>query len=365
MVKKRELSLCAIIVAICFVVSQSLSVYAVTNSTLTSQQLGTIFDGVESIVVQLEGIGLSEADISELFQLTPRENGFYAQTSTQTIPYTGTFVAETVDEPQMSVYSSYNGNLPSSDIVQKERLENIYGVALQYFHSDYYEGSDANGTDFGNYLTYLYLSHYVDGPGRAPTANDLPFIISSSDISAYNTFLNSAHLSSWATEVANLGATIYSNCDYFSSINAINTVDQIIDQGINDATMAAVNGYNTISALSTITPLIKSYIVGHHAIGSDEEELTQGTLDYVSSQLYALNFYENFDEKITNTIISILATTFISAICSSISLIGVCVSVIPLFVYECTSLIQTAVLVNLQYSFSGRYAVRTGIYLGI
>lgn len=321
---------------------------------------------MESIVVQLEEIGLSEADISELFHLTPRENGFYAQTSTQTIPYTGTFVAEAVDEPQMSVYSSsYNGNLPSSDTVQKERLENIYGVALQYFHSDYYEGSDANGTDFGNYLTYLYLSHYVDDPGRAPTANDLLFIISSSDISAYNTFLNSAHLSSWATEVANLGAAIYSDCDYFSSINAINTVDQIINQGVNDATMAAVNGYNTGSALSTITPLIKSYIVGHHATASDEEELTQGTLDYVNSQLYALNFYENFDENITNTIVSILATTFISAICSSISLIGVCVSVIPLFVYECTGLIQTAVLVNLQYSFSGRYAVRTGIYLGI
>lgn len=345
MVKKRELSLCAIIVAICFVVSQSLSVYAVTNSTLTSQQLGTIFDGVESIVVQLDGIGLSEADISELFQLTPRENGFYAQTSTQTIPYTGTFVAETVDEPQMSVYSSYNGN-----------FQNL-------FHWHHFPHNNRNGNTVMQ--LHIYLSHYVDGPGRAPTANDLPFIISSSDISAYNTFLNSAHLSSWATEVANLGATIYSNCDYFSSINAINTVDQIIDQGINDATMAAVNGYNTISALSTITPLIKSYIVGHHAIASDEEELTQGTLDYVSSQLYALNFYENFDEKITNTIISILATTFISAICSSISLIGVCVSVIPLFVYECTSLIQTAVLVNLQYSFSGRYAVRTGIYLGI
>ena len=78
---------------------------------------------MESIVVQLEEIGLSEADISELFHLTPRENGFYAQTSTQTIPYTGTFVAEAVDEPQMSVYSSsYNGNLPSSDTVQKERI---------------------------------------------------------------------------------------------------------------------------------------------------------------------------------------------------------------------------------------------------
>lgn len=73
------------------------------------------------------------------------------------------------------------------------------------------------------------------------------------------------------------------NCDYFSSINAINTVDQIIDQGVNDATMASVNGYNTISALSTITPLIKSYIVGHHAIASDEEELTQGTLQLLYS----------------------------------------------------------------------------------
>lgn len=52
-----------------------------------------------------------------------------------------------------------------------------------------------------------------------------------------------------------------------------------------------------------------------------------------------------------------------SAICSSISLMGVFVSVLPLFVYECTGLIQTAVLARLQYSFSGRYAVRTGIYI--
>ena len=242
MVKKRELSLCAIIVAICFVVSQSLSVYAVTNSTLTSQQLGTIFDGVESIVVQLEGIGLSEADISELFQLTPRENGFYAQTSTQTIPYTGTFVAETVDEPQMSVYSSYNGNLPSSDIVQKERLENIYGVALQYFHSDYYEGSDANGTDFGNYLTYLYLSHYVDGPGRAPTANDLPFIISSSDISAYNTFLN------WCINFS------FPSSIYIAIIIPKNTPNVSIPTSIGDAVLSGMKLWCISSDIAYISP---------------------------------------------------------------------------------------------------------------
>ena len=91
--------------------------------------------------------------------------------------------------------------------------------------------------------------------------------------------------------------------------------------------------------------------------------LTDDTLEYVESQLSALNFYETFDKDITSAVISIVTTTFISAICSSISLMGVFVSVVPLFVYECTGLIQTAVLARLQYSFSGRYAVRTGIYI--
>lgn len=58
---------------------------------------------MESIVVQLEGIGLSEADISELFQLTPRENGFYSQTSTHTIPYTGTIMTILVLLTQLMV----------------------------------------------------------------------------------------------------------------------------------------------------------------------------------------------------------------------------------------------------------------------
>lgn len=77
MLRKKYRSLYAIVAAVCFVASQTLSVYAAANSTLTPQQLGTVFDGVESIVTQLEEIGLSESDISELSHLTPRENSFY------------------------------------------------------------------------------------------------------------------------------------------------------------------------------------------------------------------------------------------------------------------------------------------------
>lgn len=368
MFRLRYRSFCAIILSICFLASQSMNVYASTNTNTlpTTQQFGDILDGIESIVVQLEELGLSESDISELFQLSRREDSFYTQSTEQMIPYDGSFEREFVDYASVGSYStmSYSGNLPGSDTIQKQRIENIYSVALQYYNSNYYEGNHNNGTDFGNYLTYLYLSHYIDGPGRAPTQNDLPFIISTSDIRAYNTFLNSAHLSNWSTAMANIGATLYSNWEYISSINAINTVDQAIARGVDDSVMAGVNGYNTASTLTTVVPMIKTYIVGHYATASNEDELTQGTLNYVNGQLNALNYYEKFDENITNTIVSIMITTFASVLCNSISLIGFGVSLVPLFVYECTGLIQTAILVNLQYSFSGRYAIRTGIYLG-
>ena len=346
--------------------SQSYTAMASGSSTITEQQLGVLFDGMESIVVQLEEMGLTEEDISDLFGVLPREDSFYHEIEPQSIEYNGTFVCEgsLLDvSPESSNTRSYNGNLPSSDVTQKERIENIYGIALQYYRTNYYEGSKVDGTAFGNYLSYLYLSHYIDGPGRAPTANDLPYIISTSDVSAYNQFLSSANLSNWANNLANLGSALYSDFDYMASLTSINSVDQLLSNGVNQVTMEAVNGYNTTKALITIAPLIKKYIVENHATAVDDVTLTDDTLEYVESQLSALNFYETFDKDITSAVISIVTTTFISAICSSISLMGVFVSVVPLFVYECTGLIQTAVLARLQYSFSGRYAVRTGIYI--
>lgn len=190
--------MCSIVLAVSLVLSQSYTAMASGSSTITEQQLGVLFDGMESIVVQLEEMGLTEEDISDLFGVLPREDSFYHEIEPQSIEYNGTFVCEgsLLDvSPKSSNTRSYNGNLPSSDVTQKERIENIYGIALQYYRTNYYEGSKVDGTAFGNYLSYLYLSHYIDGPGRAPTANDLPYIISTSDVSAYNQFLSSANLS--------------------------------------------------------------------------------------------------------------------------------------------------------------------------
>lgn len=358
----------SVFVAVCLVMAQSMNVSAAGNVGLSVEQLNTLLDGMDSIVLQLEELGLNDSEISGLFQLTPREDSFYKVTQANIVPYTGNFVMERpdddIDNSGVTTFGSYNGNPPSSSEVQRQRIENIYGVALQYFHSDFYQGADQMGEDFGNYLTYLYLSHYIDGPGRAPTDSDLPYIISSDDIQTYNTFLTSANLSSWATALASLGSATYSNIDYVTNLDAINTVDQTLSLSKKNIVMAGVNGYNTKGAVESIAPLIKAYFDEHYYTASNDEELSQETFCYVSSQLEALNFYENFDENITKTITDLLITTFISVICSSVSLMGICVSVIPLYVYEATGLIQTAVLVSLQYSFSGRQAVRTGIYLG-
>ena len=349
-----------------------LAIPSVDNVVKVGDTIADIKEGVNAkvwsvgIVTGSNEMGLTEEDISDLFGVLPREDSFYHEIEPQSIEYNGTFVCEgsLLDvSPESSNTRSYNGNLPSSDVTQKERIENIYGIALQYYRTNYYEGSKVDGTAFGNYLSYLYLSHYIDGPGRAPTANDLPYIISTSDVSAYNQFLSSANLSNWANNLANLGSALYSDFDYMASLTSINSVDQLLSNGVNQVTMEAVNGYNTTKALITIAPLIKKYIVENHATAVDDVTLTDDTLENVESQLSALNFYETFDKDITSAVISIVTTTFISAICSSISLMGVFVSVVPLFVYECTGLIQTAVLARLQYSFSGRYAVRTGIYI--
>ncbi len=104
--------MCSIVLAVSLVLSQSYTAMASGSSTITEQQLGVLFDGMESIVVQLEEMGLTEEDISDLFGVLPREDSFYHEIEPQSIEYNGTFVCEgsLLDvSPESSNTRSYNG----------------------------------------------------------------------------------------------------------------------------------------------------------------------------------------------------------------------------------------------------------------
>lgn len=358
----------ALIVTICLLMNQTYIVKAEESSTITVEQLGILFDGVESIVIQLKELGLTEEDIHALFSLTPREEDFYQSEIPELIAYTGEFTRTLDEEVIIKSDRSYDGNLPNSDIEQKNRLESIYSTAQKHYKSKYYEGpvDEEDFSAFGDYLTYLYLSHYIDGPGRVPTNNDFPYIITKSDISAYKQFIMSGYTSTLLEGIANLGTAIYANSDYVKTLSSINTIDLKLAKTRNEILLSgADNIHSTKEALKTISPIVTEYIVSHYDIAYNEESLTEETIKYVESKLSLLDFHEQYEDDVVDMLTAIMISTCIAAVCSSVSLIGIIVSAIPLFVYGCTTIFDTAVWVKLQYSFRGRYAVRMGIYYGI
>lgn len=378
--------------ALCLIFVQSVNVHAESAACASVGELSILLDGVDSIVAQLEELGLSVTDINELLELSPREPGFYDTSEKEIIPYDGSFAVDASScisdicgniEGGITPYgtNAYDGNPPENSQIQRKRIEDIYGTALQYYNTDYYEGrtrsdeyhekeeeAKTEKRRFGRYLTYLYLSHYIDGPGRIPTDAELPHIISGSDVNAYEQFIAYSRTAKWATSVADLGAALYSDYDYIKYLNALHTVDQKLQDTrtqIGVTVGIATNPYYTTKALKTIAPMIKTGLILNYATTSNEAELTQETSDYVSSELYTLNFYNQYDKNITDTLTGILISAFISITLNSISLLGASVAAIPLYVYNVSEIIQTASLVTLQSTFSPRYAIRTAILIDL
>lgn len=357
----------AVLVVIILTANYPLAAFADDATTLTAAQLGNMIDGMESITTQLKDMGLSEEDIKELLEVPSRESSFYSS-SNEVVPYSGQFIAETKNEgnaEDIMLFSSYDGNPPSSASVQRERIENIFLVAPQNYKTDYYQGSSNTATDFGEYLKYLYVSHYIDGPGRAPNDRDMPYIISTQDIQVYENFLDVANMASLFSGIASLGAAVWGSIDYATAINNINTADITIAQKIATILQFGSSTYDVTEAMGTIGPIVNSYVTDNIGSAGSENQLTADTVDYIESQLSGLGFYENFEENATKSIIGVLASLFIGITSLTLSVFGMFISAIPLFTYTITGLSETVALYGMGNSFSGRYAVRTAIAIGM
>lgn len=358
----------AIMMAICLFIVQNIDIYASNNSMITAAQLGTLLNGMNSIVTQLESLGLSLEEIMGLFELTPRDSSFHTQTQLNVVPYDGSFVIEnSVDEdpnPDIVLYT-YNGNPPATIEEQNQRIQNIYNISQLYYKTDYYEGNKSNAEAYGKYLSYLYVSYYIDGPGRAPQASDYPYIISSSDIVSYDQFLLNTSMSNWATGVANLGCALASDFNYLQNVNAISSIDNELDFCLRNIGELVPDTYFTSTAVKDITPLVAEYICQHYNNMQTDTILMQNGKIYLSSQLSQMGFYDDYDSSALEAVVTTLFMTLLSLVCGSLTFMGFCLNAIPLLVYDWSRLLEYALLTRLQYSFSARHAIRTGIYLGL
>ncbi|MCH5271717.1 MAG: hypothetical protein J1E83_13430 [Lachnospiraceae bacterium] len=342
--------------AVCLLTVNSMAAYAQTNTGITDQQLSDMLAAVQEMTANLEELGFTMEDVVDLFSIS----GNVAEQDIQ-LMYEMIELQNTVP---MALYD-YDGNPPADQAEQNRRLCNVYSIARNN-PSRYYEGTINDANEFGDYVAYLYISHYIDGPGRAPTANDLPYIISSSDIAAYRTFLNSANLMTLFSALTSFGSACYGDFDYATTVGNISNINSVVLDRIA-LLYAASNGLydidTTIDAFGVICKKVIWYYNQCYADDVNSDTFQKDMENYVKAELSALDFYNDFDEDFVSTLVGIAISVTWSIVTNSLSVLGVFIAALPLFVYAFSSLMEVAVLVNLGYSFSGRYAIRTGIYL--
>lgn len=355
--KRNFKKLLSLVLALCLAIINPMAVYAQADVGITAQQLSDLLSGTKEMIVNLQELGFTMDDIVDMFALS----GNVEEQDLQLL-YD---MVELDNTTPLALYD-YDGNPPASYQDQQQRIQNIYGVAIKYYGSNYYEGNSIGGENFGKYLTYLYLSHYVDGPGRAPNANDLPYIISSSDIVAYNTFLNSAKLNTLFSGLTSLGIACYSGFDYTKTVGSISNINSEALDKIALLYAAGEGEYNmesVMGAFGEVRNVVLSYYKENYKEGMDEETLRANREEYVERQLNVLGIYSDYDAELIAILKDIANSIIWSIITGTASVMSVFIAALPLFVYSFTTLVEVAVLVNLGYSFSGRLAVRTGIYL--
>lgn len=356
---KRNLKkLLSLVLVVCLAILNPMAVYAQADVGITAQQLSDLLSSTQEMIVNLQELGFTMDDIVDMLALS----GNVKEQDLQLL-YN---MVELDNTTPIALYD-YDGNPPTSYQDQQQRIQNIYGVAMKYYDTRYYEGENSDdGEHFGQYLTYLYLSHYVDGPGRAPNANDLPYIISSSDIVAYNTFLNSAKLNTLFSGLTSLGIACYSGFDYTQTVGSISNINSEALDKIALLYAAGEGEYNmesVMGAFGEVRNVVLSYYKENYEEGMDEETLRANREEYVERQLNVLGIYSDYDAELIAILKDIANSIIWSIITGTASVVSVFIAALPLFVYSFTTLVEVAVLVNLGYSFSGRLAVRTGIYL--
>jgi len=322
----------------------------VTTGMLTTKQFGELIDCMDEVMVTLKNAGLSEENMKKILEAVTGNSAFSAISLEDTVSEDSE-ISLTADEPDL-------------DTIRKQRLIQIYDVALRYFKTGYYEGPKANADDFGKYLTYLYISYYIDGDGNSKNDGDFPYIICQSDILAYQKLLRVGNYNKIGTALADLGAMVYTCSGYANNmINAQNMTEFL--ENFKSSWSKAQAGMDFSAAESMLEEtwdVVTQYFVEHHASAESEEEFQEEIYDYALNQLKALDGLNDISENALNKVAFSMSYTMVSALAGTLTMAGFLWVAGPLLVWEYTTIFEEAAVVSMRYTFSMRRAERTYIY---
>lgn len=311
---------------------------------IDTELLKTALDDITIAGEAWESIGFSSEDIAELTQLERKDASFYegyteqiAALSVET-EQTRSLENELLNQAHAVPYAQ-DGNPPESAQEQNERLAYVTNVALSRY---------GNKSNFGQYIYYLYMSHYIDNPNYTkdnPGFNSIyAYIITQNDITVYDLFASESKMSIFANNVRNLYDDLGEAKEKLEEFKELAKTGKDI----------SVNTADTVQDLLEYDPqvaiehakLIKTSLVNHYDTAESVSEL----LTAIHDDLRPAEVSEEFTNACVTGIMGLLATT------TPLFSFGLSVSLCYFDLYM--NLYDRARLVALHTTLSGRIADR-------
>lgn len=341
MKRKIQKSLLSIFICLSLLLSHSYNCLA-SADYITEGQLREGIAVAKSILTNFKSLGLTPNEVIDLF----------------TFSSTGSVERE-VPQIMPSAFYDYDGNPPADDTDQENRVSYIFDVAKQNFQTRYYQGARVDYKDFGIYLMYLYISHYIDGPGRAPTSHERPYIITTSDINAYKKFINEQQMTAYVNAFISLGMFVYSARDFKANLDEAKTLALTTKESarlIKDQLSLMTDGDSVIADVSKHT---LNYILQNYSNESDITVLSDTTVTYVTAATKELHNFKDEEEELVKSW-AITVTSLILDVClGGFGLVSTLLAIVPNFVYTFNYYIKRVSLLALGTTLNGRIVDRT------
>lgn len=232
-----------------------------------------------------------------------------------------------------------DGNPPETPQEQNERLAYVTNVALSRY---------GNVSNFGQYVFYLYMSHYIDNPNYTkanPGFNNIyAYVITEDDIRAYDSFVQQSRISIFSNNVKNLYNDIKEAKGKFEELVEVASAGK--DISLNTAEAIKDLAEYDPSVAFDHAKLIKTALVNHYDTAESVGELLDAIYDDLEQ------------EDVTHEYIDVCVFGIIGLIAGTTSLFSFGLSISLCYFDLYMNLYDRARLVALHTSLSGRIAGR-------